>query len=130
MPVTSCSATSKESNIEGSELPEGFLGDTTTLPTLFDVITELERFNSQHTKSMEEISVIADKVSNIESALNSRIVKVEQAVERITKGCKGIDNALITNVYKGKEPATVKPENLMTDNNERDPFSFPGLQSI
>ncbi|POS82376.1 hypothetical protein EPUL_006235, partial [Erysiphe pulchra] len=64
---------------------------------------------------MEEISAIADKVNNIESTLNGRIVKIEQAVERITK--------------VRKEPATIKPENLMTHNNERDPFSDPGLQS-
>ncbi|KHJ33835.1 hypothetical protein EV44_g3268 [Erysiphe necator] len=92
-------------------------------------MTELKKFNSQHIKTMEEISAIADKVNNIESALNSRIVKVEQAVERITKGGKGLDNAFTTNVYKGKEPATVKPENLTTYSNDRDPFSVPGLQS-
>ncbi|POS83624.1 hypothetical protein EPUL_004458, partial [Erysiphe pulchra] len=72
---------------------------------------------------------IADKVNNIESTLNGRIVKIEQVVERITKGSKEIDSNFVTNVFKGKEPATAKLENLTTDNNERDPFLVPGLQS-
>ncbi|RKF57948.1 hypothetical protein OnM2_070074, partial [Erysiphe neolycopersici] len=92
-------------------------------------MTELKKINSQHIKSMEEISAVSDKVNNIESTLNSRIVKIEQVVERITKSNMGIDNALVTNVYKGKEPVAVKPENPSTDNKERDPFSVPGLQS-